>query len=313
MEASNPDRVIFPGEAGGSPTLTKADLVDYYNRMAAKMLPMMTERPLTLHRFPKGIAGKGFMQKNVAKHFPASIDRYEVPKQEGGTTVYPIVTDAENIPWLANQGTVTFHIWTTKVGPEASGAPDWLVLDLDPAENGTDPDAGVHEVAAATREVLDEFGLESHPVATGSKGFHLWVALDETQEAHEIALVNRALAGLVAARNPDVATTEFLKKDRKGRVFVDWLRANRGATVVVPLSLRARPGAPVATPLDWDEVATTAPNRWTMADADELVARPGLDERATTRHHLPVADIVAAARAADVDLDTPFDRFGRKR
>ena len=124
---------------------------------------------------------------------------------------------------------------------------------------------------------------------------------------------NRALAGLVAARAPEAATTEFLKKDRKGRVFVDWLRANRGATVVVPLSVRATADASVALPIGWDELSETAPNQWTIADVDEIVTRPTLLDRAHEPRSLPVADIVATARAEGVDLDTPFDRFGRKR
>jgi len=318
MEASNPDKVIFPGD-DTHPTLTKADLVGYYNRVADKMLPMMIDRPLTLHRFPNGIGAKGFMQKNVAKHFPESIGRYNVPRQEGGNTVYPVVREAEHVPWLANQGTIAFHIWTTTTGADGAAGlpnPDWMVLDLDPSPGGqvaTDVDSAVHLAAAASRAVLDEFGLSSYPVATGSKGFHLWVALDRSQDHHQIAVANRALAGLIAVRHPDIATTEFLKKDRGGRVFVDWLRANRGATVVVPLSLRAKPGAPVATPLDWQEVPDTTPNQWTMADVDQLLARPTLDERVTARQSLPVEEIESAAREAGVDLDTPFDRFGRKR
>jgi len=308
---------MFPGNAS-HPELTKADVVGYYNRMAAKMLPIMVDRPLTLHRFPNGIGSKGFMQKNVAKHFPTSIRRYEVPKQEGGTTVYPVVTEAEHIPWLANQGSITFHIWTSRVDGDGSvpaGRPDWMVLDLDPAGDpaGAGSGAAVHDAAAATRTVLEEFGLRSYPVATGSKGFHLWIALDGSQDQQLVALANRALAGLVAVRNPDTTTTEFLKKHRNGRVFVDWLRANRGATVVAPLSLRAKPGAPIATPLDWSEVAGTAPNQWTLADAEEVVDRPSLTDRATERQSLPIDDITGAARAEGVDLDTPFDRFGRRR
>ena len=300
MEASNPDKVMFP-----KPGYTKSDLVGYYNEVADHMLPMLLGRPLTLHRFPGGIGSKGFMQKNVAKHFPASIERFEVPKQEGGTTVYPVVTEAEHIPWLANQGTITFHIWTSR---PPDPAPDWMVLDLDPSSGGSD----VHEVVLLVREVLNDFDLTSHPVVTGSKGFHVWLRLNGDQDHNEVALANRALAGLVAVRRPDIATTEFLKKDREGRVFVDWLRANRGATVVAPFSLRAKAGAPVAVPVEWDEVADVAPDHWKLTDVDAILARKNLPDRAEAQR-LPVDTIVAAAREAGVDLDTPFDRFGRKR
>ncbi len=302
MEASNPDKIIFP-----KPGYTKADLVGYYDKVAEHMLPMLLERPLTLHRFPNGVGAKGFMQKNVAKHFPDSIGRFEVPKQEGGTTVYPVVTEAEHIPWLANQGTITFHIWTSRIGDES---PDWMVLDLDPS---TAKDAAdVHQVVLLVRDVLAEFDLHAVPVVTGSKGFHLWIRLAGDRDQRQVAIANRALAGLVAARHPTTATTEFLKKDRKGRVFVDWLRANRGATVVAPFSLRATTTASVAVPVDWDEVADVTPDQWTLADVDTVLARPNLDIRAEPRP-LPVDDIVATARREGVDLDTPFDRFGRKR
>jgi bifunctional non-homologous end joining protein LigD len=309
VEISSPDRIMFP-ERG----LTKADLVGYYRRVAEAMLPMMEGRPLTLHRFPRGVGAKGFMQKNVADHFPESIQRYEVPKQEGGTTVYPIVTEPEHIPWLANQGTITFHIWSSRL-PDIEH-PDWLILDLDPVATGTDDDGGavalVQDVAQVTRRILDRFGLASVPVATGSKGFHLWVALDRTEPYDRVALANRALAGLVAAAEPTLATTEFLKKDRKGRVFVDWLRARRGATVVAPLSVRAKATASLAVPVDWDEVDGIRPDQWTISDADEVIERP-MPSSVLTPRSLPVADIVAAARDAGVDLDIPFDRFGRSR
>ena len=307
MKASNPDKVMFPGSG-----YTKADLVAYYTAVADTMLPLIEGRPLTMHRFPNGIGAKGFMQKNVAKHFPDSIERLEIPKQEGGTTVYPVIREADDIPWLANQGTITFHVWLSRL-PDID-QPDWMVLDLDPSHDRNNPRQGadVHTVAAATRSVLDEFALQSYPVATGSKGFHLWIPLEPAHEPHAVIVANRALAGLVAARNPNIATTEFLKKDRKGRVFVDWLRANRGATVVAPLSLRAKAGAPAAAPVTWDELPEVAPDQWTIRDIDRILDRPTLEQQVTRRHRLPVDDIVAAAGEANVDLDTPFDRFGRK-
>jgi bifunctional non-homologous end joining protein LigD len=289
--------------------LTKADLVGYYERVAEAMLPMMEGRPLTLHRFPRGVGAKGFMQKNVADHFPESIRRYEVPKQEGGTTVYPIVTEADDIPWLANQGTITFHIWNSRL-PDIE-QPDWLILDLDPPDDGGGAVAMVRDVAKATGHILDRFGLASVPVVTGSKGFHLWVALDRTDPSDRVALANRALAGLVVDAEPSLATTEFLKKNRNGRVFVDWLRARRGATVVVPLSVRAKPTAPVAVPVSWDEVDDVTPDQWTITDVDHVVNR-SMPVDVVSPQRLPVEEIVAAARDAGVDLDTPFDRFGRR-
>jgi len=319
MEPSSPDKIMFP-----QPGYTKADLVGYYDRVSHKMAPMLVHRPLTLHRFPGGLGeggrGKGFMQKNVGRHFPTSIIRHRVPKRDGGFTTYPIITEPDHIPWLANQGTIAFHIWPHQVHPETEGrpepAPGSAATGVD--RPGSSPTAGrsglsaVHRVAQAAAEVLDRFDLTAVPVVTGSKGIHLWVPVAASTPQHDLVTANRALAGLVAELVPNVATTEFLKRERKGRVFVDWLRANPGATVVAPLSIRATPGASVAVAVSWDELADTAPDRWTLGDVDELLQRPSLLDLAGPEvHRVPVADIAAAARAAGVDLDTPFDRFGR--
>lgn len=298
METTNPDKLIFE-EAGH----TKEDLVGHYRRVAPVMIDLVAGRPLTLQRFPNGISSKGFMQKNAADHFPDTIERFEVDKREGGTTAYPVVHRAEDLVYLANQGTVTFHIWTSRL-PDPD-TPDWLVLDLDPAEGDL---VGVRAVAHRTRSVIESFGLSPAPVATGSKGYHLWVPIVPEHPTEEVARATRAMAELVARDAPDQATTEFRKRDRKGRVFVDWLRSNYGATVVAPLSLRPRPQAPVAVPVSWEELDEVAPDHWTLATLGDAATRSiaGLPPAP-----LPVEDIVATAVAQGVDVDAPFDRFGR--
>ncbi len=303
MKVSNADRVVFP-EVG----LTKGDLVGYYERVAPLMLAYVKDRPLTLERYPQGLAGEGFMQKNASAHFPESIGRYEVEKAEGGVTNYPVITVEENIPYLANQGTVTFHIWTGRL-PEPHLA-DGMVIDLDPEPGDVESARHVTRLAGA---LVEAFGLASLPVATGSKGYHVWVPLVPTPW-DEVATASRALAGLIAGRNPEHATVEFLKKNRKGRVFVDWLRNHPGATVVSPLSVRARPRASISMPLDWSEVPTTAPDHWTITNLDEggrhrLEHLPGLPKPGK----LSLDAIVAEAEAEGVDLETQFDRFGRER
>jgi len=297
-EISNPDRVIFAASG-----LTKADLVGHYQRVGETMLGFLAGRPLTLQRFPRGIDAKGFMQKNAAKHFPASIERFAVSKRDGGTTDYAVVRRAEDLAYLANQGTVTFHMWTADVA--APNQPDWLILDLDPEAEDLD---GVRFATRALREVLGEFGLEGFVLATGSKGFHIWVPLERSSNFGDVSMATRALAGLAVARHPDQLTTEFLKKNRRGRVFVDWLRNTGLATVVVPFSLRPRATAPVAVPVSWEELDLVRPDQWTLRDlGDRLEFDTDLAPR-----QLPVDEIVAAARGAGVDLDTSHDRFGRR-
>ena len=299
MEISNSDRIIFPTKQ-----LTKGDVVGHYERVGPRMLDFLAGRPLTLQRFPKGIDAKGFMQKNAGKHFPDSIGRHPVPKRDGDFTDYPVVTDAHDLCYLANQGTLTFHMWTaTAAEPDR---PDWMILDLDPEADDLD---GVRFATFALRDLLAEFGLHGFALATGSKGFHIWVPLDGTAPFGEVSVATRALAGLAALRYPEQLTTEFLKKNRTGRVFVDWLRNTGIATVVVPFSLRPRPGAPVAVPVLWTELAAARPDQWTLGDLDDRLTI----DTALTPCALAVDEIVAAARTAGVDLDTPHDRFGRRR
>lgn len=298
MQVSSPDKVLYPDDG-----ITKAEVVDHYRLVGPAMLEFAGGRPLTLQRFPRGIGESGFMQKNAARHFPASIARHVVPKRGGGETAYPVVTDPDDIAWLANQNTVTFHMWLSSV--DQPDQPAWLVIDLDPPE---DRAVEVRSATLAVRDVLGGFELEGFPVATGSKGYHIWVPLRSGVTMGDAASSARALAGLAARRHPDSMTTEFLKRERAGRVFVDWLRNSPTATTVVPYSLRPRPGAPVAMPMHWDELGASEPDGWKLGSiADRLGATPSINPQ-----ELPTAAIVAAARDAGVDLDTPHDRFGRR-
>jgi len=299
IAVSNPTKVIFP--AAG---FTKADVVAHYERVGDQMLHFLGGRPLTLQRFPKGIGQKGFMQKNAGKHFPNSIGRHAVPKRDGTMTNYAVVHQVEDLAYLANQGVVTFHMWmATAAEPDR---PTWMVLDLDPEAQDL---AGVRFATAAVGDLLDEFGLEGFVVATGSKGFHVWVPIDGKVGFGGVSLATRAIASILAVRFPDRLTVDFLKKDRAGRVFVDWLRSTPIATTVVPFSLRPRPGAPVAVPMYWHELEDARPDGWTL---DNLGDRFDV-HTAIAAQPLPVDDIVALARAVGADLDTPHDRFGRTR
>lgn len=288
--------------------ITKAEIVAHYERVGSAMLEFVADRPLTLQRFPRGIAAEGFMQKNAGGHFPVSIRRHVVTKRNGESTHYPVVDRVEDLAYLANQNTVTFHMWTSStVAPDR---PDWMVIDLDPEAGDVH---GVRFAVGAVRSILEEFDLGGFVLATGSKGFHVWVALDRQRHFVDVSLATRAIAGLASNRHPDRLTTEFLKRNREGRVFVDWLRNTAIATVVAPFSLRARPSASVAVPVRWEELECAHPDGWTLADlrdAATLEDRRSIADAATPQV-LPVEALVAAAHAAGVDLDTSHDRFGR--
>jgi bifunctional non-homologous end joining protein LigD len=297
VEISNPDKVLFPGVG-----LTKADLVGHYERVGERMLPFVADSPLTLERYPNGIGSKGFRQKNASDHFPDYIGRVEIPKRDDGVTVYPTVDSTEGIAYLANQGTITFHPWTSRL-PDLD-RPDFLVLDLDPTEGDIE---GVRRVATTTHAMLEEFDLASMLATSGSKGFHIWIPIVADHGFDQVGTVARALAGLIAVRD-EHATTEFLKDDRAGRVFVDWLRNGWGSSIASPWSVRARPGAPVVTPIPWDLIGTAEPDQWSITDVDTAP-----EVTVPSRQELEPDPIIDKAVGAGVDLDTGFDRFGRKR
>jgi bifunctional non-homologous end joining protein LigD len=293
MEVTNPDKVMFP-----EPGHTKTEVVEYYATIADRMLAWLAHRPLTMERHPDGVAAKGFMQKNASAHFSERIVRVEVPK-EGGVVTHPVVVDADGLVELANQAVIAFHVGTAVLGD--LDHPTHLVIDLDPEEGDVD---GVRHVARITRDVLERFDLDATLVTSGKKGFHLWFPI-EPADHDDVGVAARALAGLVAAHAPEKATTEFLKRNRHGRVFVDWLRNRRSQTIVCPWSLRVTAAAAVATPIEWEELDDVRPDSFTLTSAPSRAQIAGPEPA-----RLPVERIVDAARRAGVDLDSEFDRFG---
>jgi bifunctional non-homologous end joining protein LigD len=315
VDVSNAGRVVFP-EVG----TTKGEVVAYYERIAPRALPHVVGRPLSIKRYPKGLAAAGFFQKNVPAHYPESIGRFEVPRSRAASmkhprkgqerpdvTVYPLIDRAEHLAFLANQGAIELHVPTARV-PDLY-LPDRVVIDLDPPHGAFDL---VRRAAHLAREALIEAGLESVPVATGSKGYHVVAPIRPTVPVDRLSETLQKLGALLAAKHPEILTIAFRIALRGRRVFVDWLRNHPNATVVAPYSLRARGRATVATPLAWSEVDSVAPDAFTIADLDVLLARPDpLAELAATRPGDAepfVAFVAGAFEASGLVLET-FDRF----
>jgi bifunctional non-homologous end joining protein LigD len=313
IEVSNADRIVFP-EVGR----TKGDVVAYYERVASRALPYVEDRPLSMRRYPKGIAAPGFFQKNVPGHYPESIGRFEVPrsraaakkrphdKDKDDVTVYPVLREAEHLPYLANQGAIELHVPTARVSNFER--PDRFILDLDPPPGALDQ---VRRAARAARDVLARHGLATVPVATGSKGYHLVASILPTVEIHALALAAQKVATLLSAEHPDDLTTVFRIAGRGSRVFIDWLRNLPMATAVAPFSLRAKPRASVAVPLGWGELDSTSPDAFTIADVDRILDRP--DPLADlARSPIDAGPFVEAVEIAfdrsGLQLET-FDRF----
>ena len=243
VNITHPEKVLFPDDG-----ITKGELAAYYEAIAPVMVPHMRARPVTLERYPAGIGAEGFFQKDVSKGFPAWLKRVEVPKK-GGTVRYPLVMDARSLLWMANQNTITTHVWTSRV-PKLD-QPDLCVFDLDPADEDLDV---LRTATLALRDLLDELGLPSWVKTSGSKGFHIVVPLDGKAGFGPVMGFAGAVGSLLVARDPKHLTQEFSKADRGGRIYVDTGRNGPGATFAAAYAVRAKPGAPVSAPCTWDEI-----------------------------------------------------------
>jgi bifunctional non-homologous end joining protein LigD len=255
VKITNPDKVLFPEDG-----FTKRDLIDYYEGISEVMLPHVKDRLMTLERFPDGIDGERFYSKNVPKYFPDWIDRETVPKK-GGTTTMVVVTERATLVYLGNQAAITTHTSMHRV--DKLGYPDQLMLDLDPSVDDFDE---VRRIAKDVRGILDELGLASFVKTSGSRGLHVVAPLDRRSDVETVRLFARDVAVLAAKRDPDRVTIEGTKVDRKDRLYMDWVRNSHGQHAVAPYGVRARPGAPVAMPLDWDEVNDKKlhPQKWSI-------------------------------------------------
>jgi len=286
IECTNVDRVVFPDDG-----ITKGDVIDYYRDLAGAIVPELRERPLTIERYTKGLAGGGFYQKHAQKHFPPWIERAAL----GGKTIveYPIVGNAAGLVYFANQGAIALHVWASRrAAPER---PDVIVFDLDPPDGGFEL---VRRAACWLHELLGQLGLPPFVKTTGSKGLHVIAPLDGTAMFDEVMGLCGRVATLACARHPDELTLEFYKKDRKGRLFVDVMRNAPGATFAAAYSLRGKRGAPVSAPIAWSELDDPA----LRADGFGLRAmRARLDKLGDpwAKLRARVGSVAAALRALD--------------
>ena len=262
---SNPDRVIFP-ESG----ITKGQLADFYTRLADPILDWLADRPVSLVRCPQGRAKQCFFQKHDAGSFGDAVKHVLIREKDGGEEPYLYVDDAKGLLTCVQMGSIEFHGWGSRIADVEK--PDRLVFDLDPDE-GLGFDA-VKRAALQLRDVLGEIGLATWPMLTGGKGVHVVAPLDATRDWETVKDFARRFALAISEAHPDRFTANMKKANRKGRIFLDWLRNQRGATAVMPYTVRARPNAPVATPIGWDELdGIDKASDFTIANADLLLER----------------------------------------
>jgi bifunctional non-homologous end joining protein LigD len=240
-----PDKVLFP-DVG----IDKRGLLEYLEAVAPALLRHVRRRPLVLQRFPDGVSGAGFYQKRAGRSFPPSIERVTVESSRGPVDHLVLRREAD-LAALADQAVVTLHRWGSRV-PDVR-RPDVLVFDLDPPGEEFAP---VRRAAFLVRALLEEeLGLAAFVQTTGAKGAHVVVPVRPEQDFHRLRAFATTAARILEARHPDSLTTAFRKAARGGRLFLDVRRNAWAQTAVAPYSPRARPGAPVATPVTWEELA----------------------------------------------------------
>lgn len=275
VEITHPDRVLFPDDG-----LTKRDLADYYAEVAGAMLPHVKGRPLTLWRYPRGIDTPGFVQQDFADVLPDWMAAAETAK-EGGTVVHPVAERVEALVWLANQNCITLHRWLSR--RDRLDEPDLIVFDLDPSTSDFTP---VRAAARACADVLADVGLAAYLMTTGSTGLHVVSPISRGPDFDTVRGFARGVAEAVAADDPAHRTVEQRKDKRGNRVYVDVMRNAYAQTAVAPYAVRARRGAPVATPLEWDELdgRNLRSDRFTMRDVPKRLAEHGDPWTGMRRH-----------------------------
>jgi bifunctional non-homologous end joining protein LigD len=263
---SHPEKVLFPDDG-----ITKGELARYYQAVAPVMLPHVRGRPVTMERYPAGIGKEGFIQKDVSKGFPEWLGRVEVPKR-AGTSHYPLADDVRSLLWMANQNSITPHVWPSRL-PDLLH-PDLCVFDLDPSHD--DPPA-LRAAAVQVRALLDELGLRSWLKTSGSKGFHIVVPLDGQSGFEAVYEFSGAVGAVLVKRDPEHLTQEFIKADREGRILVDTGRNGFGATFAAAYAVRPKPGAPVSAPCTWQELedGSVEPRTFGMRTMVDRIASVG--------------------------------------
>ncbi|MCP2257638.1 bifunctional non-homologous end joining protein LigD [Streptoalloteichus tenebrarius] len=270
LRLSNLDKVLYPEEG-----FTKAEVIDYYARIAPVLLPHLRGRPLTLRRYPDGVEADSFFEKDVSRHAPPWVRTVRVPTPGSGKGAeaadFAVIDDLPTLVWVANLASLELHVPQWTVGPRGGPRdPDLLVFDLDPGAPATVVECC--RVAERLRELLEADDLTAWPKTSGSKGLQLYVpvSVPGPERTSEYA---RAAAELLARQTPRQVVATMAKQARHGKVFIDWSQNNPKKTTVAPYSLRARPRPTVSTPVTWEEVAACARPEDLVFTAPEVLDR----------------------------------------
>jgi bifunctional non-homologous end joining protein LigD len=290
VNVTNPRKVFWPDEG-----YTKSDLIEYYDAVAPWLLPYLADRPLVLTRYPDGIKGKSFFQKDAPEWIPSWVRTARIHAHDVGRDIdYFIVNDRESLRYVVNLGTIPLHLWSARLS--GLDHPDWLVLDLDP--KGA-PFTDVIKVARALHKILDELELPSYVKTSGATGLHILLPLGARYDHEIVRTFARLLAVMGVEAEPAISTIARPLHSRGGKVYIDFGQNGRGQTIVAPFSARPLAGAPVSCPLHWEEVnARLDPSRFTIKTAPPRFAQIG--------------DPLAPVLAGHVDVAAALRRLERR-
>lgn len=279
---SNLEKVFWPEE-----NITKGDLINYYHQISPYLLPHLTDRPITMNRYPDGINGKNFYQKDCPEYAPQWVQTArDVTKEEKKSTDYILVQDLGTLVWLVNLGCIEMHPWLSTVHtPEFS---TFMVFDLDPGEKSDW--SAVINIALLVRESLLSFGLTGWPKTSGSGGLHIYVPVEPKYSFQQIQRASGFLAKTIAGVAKELATTERTVAKREGRVYIDYLQNARGKTIASVYSVRPVPKAQVSFPVSWEQLekGQVHPAHYHLRNVPALLKTQGdlFSQVLTQRHNL---------------------------
>jgi bifunctional non-homologous end joining protein LigD len=271
VRLTNLDKVLFPA-ADGHPALTKRDLIRYYVTIGPTLVPYLADRGLTLQRFPDGIGKAGFWEKDLPGHAPSWVARWDYTGHEGPKT-YVVVDRVATLAWLAQQGAIELHPWTSRTG--APREPTYALIDVDPGTNTTF--AEVLILARLYRTALEHLGVIGLPKVTGKRGIQAWIPIRPGYTFDETRGWVESLSLTIGRLVPDLVSWEWTKRDRKGRARLDFTQNAVNKTLIAPYSARPAAGAPVSAPIRWEELddPALAPDGWTIRSVGDRLAEVG--------------------------------------
>lgn len=264
---SNLDKLYWPQDK-----YTKGDLIKYYLEISTYMIEHLANRPIVFTRYPDGIEGKSFYQKNAPDYLPSWIETFTLYSQDSQRNInYILITEPAALAWLANQGCIEIHPWLSSL--ESLEKPDFLVIDLDPSDFNSFEQ--VVEVAQLVKALFDELKLKSYPKTSGSSGLHIYVPVKSIYSYTQIREFGRAVASVVTSMRPDICTIERTVNKRGPKIYVDYMQNVKGKTLCSAYSVRPKIGAPVSAPLKWEEVPLISPTDFNIKNMPERIKQTG--------------------------------------